>query len=195
MKVPSPALRRRSVLTAMALGTASAAAGCSHLPGTGPAPSPSPFPSFPAASLNAFQKRVLAVLKTEYDAQPSGTKYSQGVQEAWCADFVSWVLKQAGRPLQNPNSGGWRIPGTMTLLDTLRTAGVWHPIANDFSPRPADIVIYDRSDPFGQHTNFVLDLTDGRLTTIGGNEGARNLTISPHRLDAKLGVLGYGRLP
>lgn len=195
MKDPSPALTRRTVLTAITLGTVSAAAGCSRLPGTEPAASPSPFPSSPNASLDAFQKRVLAVLKKEYDAQPPGTKYSQGVQEGWCADFVSWVLNQAGEPLRNPNSGGWRIPGTMTLLDALHTAGVWHPITSDLSPRPADIVLYEHSDPFGQHTNFVLGLTDGQLTTIGGNEGARDITISRHRLDAKLGVLGYGRLP
>ena len=37
-----------------------------------------------------------------------------GVEEPWCADFVSWIMREAGLPLSNPNSGHWRIPGVYT---------------------------------------------------------------------------------
>jgi hypothetical protein len=43
--------------------------------------------------------------------------FSEGTAEPWCADFVSWVMHQAGFSLDNPNSGSWRIPDVYTMQE------------------------------------------------------------------------------
>jgi len=102
--------------------------------------------SFPAISTQGMSKHQLAllkVLKAEYAAQPAGTAFSQGVSEAWCADFVSWVYRQAGLPFNNLNSGSWRIPGVATLEQYFRDAGMFHAAGSGYTPQFGDIVIYD----------------------------------------------------
>jgi hypothetical protein len=73
------------------------------------------FPPVPTAGLTDGQQRLLAALRREYDARPPSVKYSAGVPEPWCADFISWVMRDAGMRLANPHSGSWRIPGVLTL--------------------------------------------------------------------------------
>lgn len=68
-----------------------------------------------ATNLTAPQRSILTVARAEWRSPGAPTKYSQGVPEDWCADFVSWVLREAGYPMSNPNSGSWRIPGVLTL--------------------------------------------------------------------------------
>jgi hypothetical protein len=49
-------------------------------------------------------------VKVQFERQPPEV-FSEGTAEPWCADFVSWVMYQAGFSLDNPDSGSWRIPG------------------------------------------------------------------------------------
>lgn len=153
--------------------------------------------AFPAdidqAQLTDTQQKLIALLKVEYETQPDGTKYAQGAVEPWCADFVSWIMKEAGEPLVNPHTGGWRIPGTYTLREYYQREGRFEPVTAVYQPQMGDIVLYDNPSPRGQHTNFVLKNEDGILTTIGGNEAGkiRIQTINP---DDDPGLLGYGRL-
>lgn len=77
-----------------------------------------PFPDTDLSGLTARQQKIIALLKQEYASQEPGTKYSEGASEPWCADFVSWIMREAGSPLENPNSGSWRIPGVFTNEDT-----------------------------------------------------------------------------
>jgi hypothetical protein len=158
--------------------------------------SATPFPTIPAAGLTAGQRKLLRILKAQYAAQPVGTAYSGGVREPWCADFATWVLKRQGHALVNPTSGGWRIPGVLTLLDAVRrnktvyVQDAW--TASDPAPRFGDLALYDGA-VFGQHVNFILAYSDGRITTLGGNEHGR-ITISTHRLaDPALGLLALAR--
>jgi len=51
-----------------------------------------PFPNIDTTQLSEDQNKVVAILKAEYELNPKGTKYSQAIEEAWCADFVSWVI-------------------------------------------------------------------------------------------------------
>ena len=69
------------------------------------------FPAVDASALTSDQGRVLELLQSEHEQDRPGTFYSDGIDEEWCADFVSWIMREAGRPLSNPNSGSWRIPG------------------------------------------------------------------------------------
>ncbi len=149
------------------------------------------FPMVDEAELNPAQIKVMTILRTEYELQPEGTKYSEGVNEAWCADFVSWVFKEAEVPLSNPNSGYWRIPGTYTLREYYEQNDRFKAADSDYSPKIGDIMLYDNPSPFGQHTNIVIDTTDGVVTTIGGNEPG-GIRIVKHTTPDSVGFIGYG---
>lgn len=152
-----------------------------------------PFPNVDDASLMPQQAKIIAILRTEFAAQPAGTKYSQGVSEPWCADFVSWVMKEAGLPFENPHSGSWRIPGTMTLHDYFIAEGKWRPYGEGYVPKTGDIAIYDGNGPHGQHTNFVVRYVGGDLITVGGNEGG-TIRRQDHALNDELKVIGFAEL-
>lgn len=150
------------------------------------------FPQIDRATLDPAQTRIVDVLQAQYDAQPGGSHFSEGIEEPWCADFVSWVLNEAGRPLSNPNSESWRIPGVYTLQEYYQAAGRFAEPAG-YRPRIADVVMYADGSPLGLHTNFVVAVEGNAITTVGGNEegGIRVHTLD----DAEMaGILGYGRL-
>lgn len=149
------------------------------------------FPDIDKSSLSSEQMKLISVLKTEYALNPAGTKYSDGITEPWCADFVSWVFKEAGAPLINPHSGGWRIPGTFTLREYYGSVGKLQLATAGYSPKTGDIMLYDDPSPFGQHTNIVIKNDHGVITTIGGNEpGGIRIVEHTDRDDA--GFIGYG---
>lgn len=151
------------------------------------------FPAM-ATNLSAPQRSILAVARTEWQHPGASTKYSQGVPEDWCADFVSWVLREAGYPLSNPNSGSWRIPGVLTLQSYLTRTGRFRPVGDGYRPEPGDIVIYNGGD-FGQHTNLVISTSGDRITTVGGNQsagiGVQTISVRTTALNAA-GVIEYG---
>ncbi|WP_066900044.1 CHAP domain-containing protein [Mycolicibacterium houstonense] len=153
---------------------------------------PAPFPAIDRSALSPPQTRIVDVLQAQYEAQPGGSHFSEGVEEPWCADFVSWVLNEAGQPLANPNSGHWRIPGVYTLQEYYQGTGRFAG-PDDYRPSTGDVVMYVEGSPLGLHTNFVLAVEGNAITTVGGNEqgGIRVHTLD----DAELaGILGYGRL-
>lgn len=150
-----------------------------------------PFPVIDLASLDPRQQALVAVLKQEYKLQPPGTKYSAGVSEPWCADFVSWVMKAAGQPLSNPNTGSWRIPGTYTLRQYYESVGKFRAPGSGYSPKIGDVMLYDNPSPFGQHVNIVIKNDHGLITTIGGNEPG-GIRVFTHKTKDKAGFVGYG---
>ncbi|WP_282786350.1 MULTISPECIES: CHAP domain-containing protein [unclassified Nocardia] len=149
------------------------------------------FPAVEQAGLDDTQKRIVEVLRGEFARQPAGTEYSEGVEEPWCADFVSWVLREAGRPLTNPNSGSWRIPGVYTLTEYYQQQGRFE--SPGYRPGVGDVVLYSETSPFSQHTNFVIAADGDMITTVGGNEFGR-ITIHRYRPAELSGLVGYGRL-
>ena len=154
-------------------------------------PGESAFPDLDTANLSPTRQKIISLAKTEFKAQSAGTKFSQGAEEAWCANFVSWIMYQAGAPLKNPHTGGWRIPGTFTLREHYETAGRFKPANSGYQPLPGDVAIYRNSPVFGDHTNIVLKNDNGVQTTVGGNEANRIRVFINHdkRYD---GLLGYG---
>lgn len=152
--------------------------------------------SFPAVAtdLTPRQRSILTVARAEWEHPGPATKYSNGIDENWCADFVSWVLRHAGYPMSNPNSGSWRIPGVLTLQSYLTKAGRFRPVGGGYQPRPGDIVIYDGGG-FGQHTNLVVGVRGATVETVGGNQSAgiarHGITVRESRLNGP-GVVGYG---
>ena len=149
------------------------------------------FPEIDESQLSEEQLKVVSILKTEYNLNSDGTKYSEGISEAWCADFVSWVFNEAGRPLENPHSGSWRIPGTYTLREYYESIGKLKLANSEYSPKLGDIMLYDNPSPFGQHTNIVIKNDNGRITTIGGNEPG-GIRVIEHVKKDDAGFIGYG---
>ena len=143
------------------------------------------------ANLSPTRQKIISLAKAEFKAQSAGTKFSQGAEEAWCANFVSWVMHQAGVPLKNPHTGGWRIPGTFTLREYYEAASRFKPANSGYQPLPGDVAIYRNSLVFGDHTNIVLKNDNGVLTTVGGNEMNR-IRVFTNRDKQYDGLLGYG---
>lgn len=152
------------------------------------------YPEINSTDLNSTQKKIIDITKAEFQSQPDYKKYSEGNSEPWCSDFVSWVYKEAGTPLQNPVSGSWRIPGTYTLRDYLIKEGRLKGPEADYVPHTGDLMLYDNPNPFGGHVNIVLKVnSDKSVTTIGGNEPG-GIRVKTHKAYLDPGFVGYGIL-
>lgn len=150
------------------------------------------FPALDPSTLDADQRALVAVLEREFADPRRGPDYAEGQVEAWCADFVSWTMRAAGRPLSNPHSGSWRIPGVYTLQEYYQSVNRFVPIEDGYRPRTGDVLLYGPGSSFGQHTNIVLTADDGVLTTIGGNE-FDHVRVHRFPLADVSDVVGYGR--
>ncbi|WP_024794979.1 CHAP domain-containing protein [Tomitella biformata] len=151
--------------------------------------------SIPSAdsSWSPEQARIVELARAEHQTQRPGTFYAEGVTEPWCADFVSWIMREAGQPLSNPNSGHWRIPGVYTLQEHYQAEGRYEPSDGSYRPTVGDVVLYDNVIGVGQHTNIVVAADGDSITTVGGNELGK---IRVHDVDWRKdsAVIGFGRL-
>ena len=154
-------------------------------------PGEADFPDIDTVNLSPVRQKIISLAKTEFKAQSAGTKFSQGTEGAWCADFASWIMYQAGAPLKNPHTGGWRIPGTFTLREYYEANDRFKPANSGYQPLPGDVAIYHNSPVFGDHTNIVLKNDNSVLTTVGGNEANRIRVFVNHDKQYD-GLLGYG---
>lgn len=150
------------------------------------------FPAVDTSALSTDQARIVALLRSEHEQQRPGTFYADGVKEPWCADFASWIMREAGQPLSNPNSGSWRIPGVFTLREYYEHEGRFAPVGS-YQPSVGDVVLYNNSSWVGQHTNFVVAVDGDTATTVGGNEMGK---IRVHTVDwnSDSAVVGFGKL-
>ena len=153
-------------------------------------PGEAAFPDIDTANLSPTRQKIISLAKTEFKAQSAGAKFSQDAEEAWCANFVSYIMNQAGAPLKNPHTGGWRIPGTFTLREYYEANGRFKAANSGYQPLPGDVAIYRNSPVFGDHTNIVLKNDNGVLTTVGGNE-ANRIRVFVNRDKQYDGLLGY----
>lgn len=153
------------------------------------------FPEIDHAGLTPLQGRVLDILDDQYRDPRPGEFYSEGVDQAWCANFVSWIMAQAGEPLVNPHSGHWRIPGVLTPQEYFVAEDRFVPARAGYVPRTGDVVLYISA--FGsEHTNMVVsaDSETGTAITLGGNETGA-VRLHHLRWDDDSAVIGFGRLP
>lgn len=127
-------------------------------------------PSPASAPSSALRSRILDLARAEVGTRESGgdnrgpvTKYQRffgrGV-EPYCADFLSFVVTRAGKPLN--------FAYTPYLERHLKETGAWKGRSN---PQPGDIVMFDiNGDGKADHTGFVESVNaDGTLNTIEGN--------------------------
>jgi hypothetical protein len=107
----------------------------------------------------AVRARIVQVAESqigvsEHPAGSNCTKY--GPCEAWCADFATWVWRQAGVPID-------RIALVRNLRLWGRDHGTWKPGYNN-NPQPGDFVIF--SD---LHVGLVERASSRSITIIAGN--------------------------
>ena len=149
------------------------------------------FPEYREGQLSATRSDIIKIMEQEYKNPRSKLEYSDGIDEPWCADFVSWVYNSAGHKFKNPASGGWRIPGVHTLKEYFEAEGRWHDKDSGSIPQPGDVVIYG-GGIFGEHTNIVVSVYYDELTTVGGNENDKIMMHKVDYNDGRYGILGYG---
>lgn len=164
------------------------------------------FASVPTSSLDATQRRILKILKQEYTKAPVSyddtvLKYTEGFEESWCADFITWVLTKADSTIINPDTGYWRIPGVLTLQQYYKDNDAYVLADSNYTPRFGDVVFYIGSQTpdelSDEHAAFVLGVTpESQLITIGGNEAKGVLRIRTESITTNMSksMVGYGKL-
>jgi hypothetical protein len=114
---------------------------------------------------NAVRARIVQVAESQIgeSEHPPGSNCSKyGPCEAWCADFATWVWRQAGVSID-------RIGLVRNLRLWGRDHGTWKPGYNN-NPRPGDFVIF--SD---LHVGLVERASSNSITIIAGNTGTNNV--------------------
>lgn len=131
----------------------------------------------------------------EYDSNTM--KYTDGNREAWCADFVSWVYKEAGTPFTDGASGGWRQASVLNLQAWFKSKHTYFKVGEQ-KPQPGDVAFYIGSQTAdsgsSQHVNIVTKVEGDTMTVIGGNQSDK---VTEYTQAIKLGqssLVGFGRM-
>jgi len=166
------------------------------------APANTPFPAISTNNLSKQQIKIIDLAQAQYDEHPisydqATLTYSQGNKQAWCADFVSWIMLQAGSPYDNPNSGSWRVPGVYTLQQYYQSQHRYAAVGS-YTPQPGDVAFYIGKRYLGlttsSHVALVIKIQGNTMTTIGGNESGRmRIDTQPIRSGVNR-LVGFGEL-
>lgn len=103
------------------------------------------------------------------DCGPDVNKYTDNHLEYWCADYVSWVYKQAGKPFTGGASGGWRLPGVAGVRSWFQANATYVANGPSAQPKPGDVYFIGTS-----HVGIVEKVENGMLYTISGNTSVDN---------------------
>ncbi|HEY3446109.1 MAG TPA: peptidoglycan-binding protein [Myxococcales bacterium] len=116
-----------------------------------------------------LRQRILQVAQGEIGTLETGTNsgpclkyprfFGRG-SEAWCADFVSYVMTNAGKPFNDPYCP--------SIVNKMKASGQWKGRSD---PQPGDIVLFDwNGDGTSDHVGIVKGVNgDGSIQTIEGN--------------------------
>jgi len=120
-------------------------------------------------------------------------KYTDGRHEEWCADFASWVYRQAGKPLTGgTGAGGWDHPSAYELETWIEHNGVYQSLngSNVQPPQPGDLVFYHNGQG---HVNIVVAVNGNSITVVGGNQSnaVTKYTIANYASSGG-GISGWG---
>lgn len=105
----------------------------------------------------------LGIRETGPNSGPWIATFTDGNAEAWCADFVSYVLRLAGHPFTGGQSGGWRLAAAAGVRNWFAARGRYIP-RSMAQPLPGDVVYFRHS-----HVGIVVAARGTRLMTIEGN--------------------------
>jgi hypothetical protein len=147
-----------SCLEAPKLGAQLRLADCGSLSTAGMQWSPASAARAPACSGSEGEAVACNAVKQWTAWQASGsnheallTMYTDGTPyEEWCADFVSYVYKQAGHPFTNNTVDGWDENNANTIQDMGFTM---HPVGSGYQPKPGDVAFFNYP---GGHVEIVV---------------------------------------
>jgi hypothetical protein len=150
-----------------------------------------PLPPTHGTTAVAIARQLLAAgireLPPGSNRGPGIDAFTDGNAEAWCADFVSWVLRAAGYAFTGGASSGWRLAwtGAVRAWFVARDAFRERLLAD---PQPGDVVWFVHG-----HVGIVERISAGALITIEGNasDAVTRRSYPGWRLNHRIG--GFGR--
>jgi hypothetical protein len=81
----------------------------------------------------------------------------------------------------------------IAVVALICSAGRFQPASSGYTPKAGDVILYNASSPFGQHTNIVVSYDGDSVTTVGGNENGK-IRAHTFALTRDPGVVGFGVL-
>ncbi|HUB93394.1 MAG TPA: ricin-type beta-trefoil lectin domain protein, partial [Verrucomicrobiae bacterium] len=145
-------------LSASKVGTQLELVGCGDVSSAGEIWNPESGAQAPACSGSEGDMVACEAVKqwTAWQAANSNheallTTYTDGTPyEEWCADFVSYIYKQAGYPFTNGSADGW----DENDANAVRYMGfTMHTVGSGYTPRAGDIAFFDYP---GGHVEIVV---------------------------------------
>jgi hypothetical protein len=137
-----------------------------------------------SAALSQVRQNVVCLTEGELKLWESGQlkpggsapyafyKYTEGQNQEWCADFVSWIYNQAHYPLGSGSH--WRVPAVDSVQEIGQKGDKFeYHTAGSYVPKPGDIVVYKVGM---SHVNIVVSVNQNKqnMTVIGGNQGGES---------------------
>ncbi len=102
----------------------------------------------------------------EYRKAVTGPGEDPNAAEPWCADFASWVMRQAGVPIGKDGQGD---DYTVSLVNWGKGNGRWF-ARGSRDPQPGDLIFFDwKHDGTVDHVGIVDHVANGKVYTIEGN--------------------------
>lgn len=90
------------------------------------------------------------------------------IDESWCADFVSYVYKEAGQPFTGGDVVGWDVAAAYEI----KLQGFTMHDPDSYTPKPGDVAVFNYS---GGHTEIVIK-GGSHPTFLYGNSGTLDPT-------------------
>lgn len=162
-------------------GSAAAPPGSENSPDqSSPAQAPPPPPADPRGDV---RKRIVDIAAKEVGVKESGganrgariVEYRKAVTgpgedpnaaEPWCADFASWVMREAGVPIGKDGKGD---DYTVSLVNWAKGNSRWF-ARGSREPQPGDLIFFDwKHDGTVDHVGVVDHVANGKVYTIEGN--------------------------
>lgn len=143
--------------------------------------------------------RVACFAEKEWETWQSGSishesllnSYTDGAPyEEWCADFVSYVYKEAGYPFVNGEADGW----DESNANYVQNQGFTIHNQSNYTPQPGDVGFFDYS---GGHVEIVISggkqptFIYGNSATIDPTTGNGEMEANTKLQDGDLGNLVY----
>lgn len=135
---------------------------------------------------SSVRSAIVCLAQAEYKLWQDGQmkpgtdfyKYSHGVGEEWCADFVSWIYNKAGIPLTPGGEGKVAAVRSIYMIGNNNPQFEYHPSNSGYTPKPGDLAIHSSAGSAFYHVNMVTAVAGSKVTIIGGNQGGTAFTNS-----------------
>jgi hypothetical protein len=144
----------------------------------------SPMLSISCDGINGEGSRVACYAEKDWETWQSGTishesllnTYTDGAPyEEWCADFVSYVYKQAGYPFKGGEADGWDENNANNIINMGFSED-----ASSYTPLPGDVGYFNYA---GGHVEIVI--SGGKVPTfIYGNSATIDPTTGNGQMEA-----------